>query len=929
MATRASSGPKRRLAEYRRKRDFSKTREPSGSKARGRERGPLHFVIQKHAASHLHFDFRLELDGVMKSWAVPKGPSLDPSVKRLAMEVEDHPIEYNTFEGTIPQGEYGGGTVMLWDRGTYTADDAGADPVDALRRGYERGDLKFVLEGERLRGSWVLVRTRRGESKPQWLLIKHRDEYADPGSEVTAEYVTSVATGRTMDEIAEGKSKVWHSNRAARKRKTTAVASPAPKTTRSAAPRRGSAKPPPTIEPMLASIGTDVPRSEGWTFEPKYDGIRIIAYATSRSARLITRNGKDKTAQFPEIADAARKLAAQSRRSLVLDGEVVALEHGRPARFQELQQRMHVKDSAAIEEFERATPAAYFVFDLLMDGEEVLLDEPWTERRKRLELRLRNRTSERVRLSESAPGDGNEMLAKARADGWEGIIAKRTDSRYQPGHRSREWLKLKVEYRQEFVVGGWTEPRRTRPYFGALLLGYYDRGRFIYAGNMGGGFDRKSLEAMYERLQPLERKTSPFEETPRTGEPVHWVTPRIVVEVKFSEWTADGKLRQPIYVGTRDDKDPRDVTREAVSVQEKRPAAGRARSPRRGAAAREKTTRKHAARKTAARKRARSRSGGGAGDEVVRQLDEIERSGGAGTLELPGGAALDVTSLDKVFFPAERYTKGDVMRYYARVSSVILPVMADRPLVLKRSPDGIEGETFFQQRASDHTPESVRVETVETADGEPQMRLVGGDLATLLYTVQIGCISVDPWHSRVGSPHAADYTILDLDPGPRAGFSRIVQVARWVREELDALRLRAALKTSGSRGLHVVLPLPPATAYDAALLLSQLVATRVAAKHPREATVERSVKARPPATVYVDYLQNVEGKSVAAAYCVRAKPGATVSTPLGWDELDERLDPRDFTIESVPARLATLGDVWGAALRRRNTAAAIRAAANQ
>jgi bifunctional non-homologous end joining protein LigD len=571
VPSRPKSGARRKLAEYRRKRDFSRTAEPSGdtdSAAREARAGQLRFVIQKHAASHLHFDFRLELDGVMKSWAVPKGPSLDPSVKRLAMEVEDHPIEYNTFEGTIPQGEYGGGTVMLWDRGTYTADAPG-DPVEALRRGYERGDMKFILDGERLHGSWVLVRTRRGadRGKPQWLLIKHRDEFAEPGSDIVADVTTSVATGRTMEEIASGKSKVWRSNRGTRD--SGLGTRPRSRSRRSPEPSSESRVPSPgVVEPMYASIGTAVPEDDGWTFEPKYDGIRMLAFATPTAVQLITRNGKDKTAQFPEIAAAVLALAKRSRRSLLLDGEVVAVERGAPARFQELQQRMHVKDEDAIAGFAERAPAAYMVFDLLMDGDEPLLDQPWSERRKRLELRLRNRTSPELRLGASAPGDGREMLARARADGWEGIIAKRTDSPYQPGHRSKQWLKLKVEYRQEFVVGGYTEPRNTREYIGALLLGYFDNGRFIYVGHTGGGFDRAGLEEMYRRLKPLARKTSPFEETPKTNEPAHWVKPEVVVEVKFSEWTADGKLRQPIFLGVRDDKSARDVHKERESVQQ-------------------------------------------------------------------------------------------------------------------------------------------------------------------------------------------------------------------------------------------------------------------------------------------------------------------------------------------------------------------------
>jgi bifunctional non-homologous end joining protein LigD len=928
MAERAKPAVRRKLSDYRRKRDFSKTAEPSGNEARAKNKKSLVFVIQKHAASHLHFDFRLELDGVMKSWAVPKGPSYDPAVKRLAMQVEDHPIDYNTFEGTIPQGEYGGGTVMLWDRGTYTSALDEDDPIPALRKGYAKGDLKILMHGERMLGSWVLVRTRRGsDSKPQWLLIKHRDDFSKPGSDIVAREMTSVTTGRTMDEItANKKKKVWHSNRTPK--------SPPPKATKAkrAAVANTKALGAGALDPMLASIGTDIPVGPEWTFEPKYDGIRVLAYATPVAARLVTRNGKDKTAQFPGIAEAVRKLASRGKRALVLDGEVVALHNGTPARFQELQQRMHVKDVSAIAGYETTAPVALMAFDILLDGKDVLVQEPWTKRRAHLEKRLASHESAELRLTESDLDDGREMLARARHDGWEGIIAKRIAAPYQPGVRSRDWLKLKLEFRQEFVVGGWTEPRNTRQHIGALLLGYYDHGRLIYAGNMGGGFDNAGLAEMYESLAPSERKTSPFEETPRPREPVHWVTPKVVVEVKFNEWTTDGKLRQPIYVGTRDDKNPRTVKREGTSVQK---AAKKKRVTTK--VAKKKSAKKKSAKRNAAKKivRVSARKGVGASTStapagsVEAQLETIQREGGDGNVEIKRGVSLHVSSLDKIYFPANGYTKGDVMRYYARVAPQILPTIADRPLVLKRTPEGIKGEVFFQQKPPQHAPPILRVETVVNDAGESAERIVGGDLATLLYTVQIGCISVDPWHSRIGSLDAMDYTILDLDPGPRATFDRVVDVAGWVKEELDAHGLSAALKTSGSRGLHVVIPLPARTPYEAGLLLAQLIATRVAEKHPKDATVERSVKARPAAAIYVDYLQNVKGKSVAGAYCVRARDGATVSTPLQWKELNASLDPRELTIETVPSRVVKLGDIWSSALKTRNTAAAIRDAADR
>jgi bifunctional non-homologous end joining protein LigD len=917
------------LTEYRRKRDFARTREPSGAESPSKNsEGRLRFVIQKHAASHLHFDLRLELDGVMKSWAVPKGPSLDPSVKRLAMQVEDHPIDYNTFEGTIPKGEYGGGTVMLWDRGTYSSDVATSpdEEEDAIRDGLKRGDLKITFHGDRLHGSYALIRmkfARNGSSsKPQWLLIKHRDEFASDG-DVVAENMTSVDTGRSMEEIASGKSKVWRSNR---EPKAAATLSRAKLASRKSAPTQSAPKLSlKSFEPMYASVGSEVP-GEGWTFEPKYDGIRVLAFATSTEVKLVTRNGKDKAQQFPEIVAALKKLAAQSRRSFVLDGEIVALINGEPARFQELQGRMHVKEARMIERRSSSTPAALVLFDILVDRDEVLIKEPWTERRARLVKRVGKHVSEQLRVTESVQGDGKRMLEEARRQGWEGIIAKRADSRYEPGNRSRNWLKLKIEFRQEFVIGGYTEPRNSREHIGALLLGYFDRGRFIYVGHTGGGFTRQGLEEMYRRLKPLERKTSPFEELPKTNETAHWVKPEVVVEVKFNEWTADRRLRQPIFLGVRDDKDPKDVGLEPTSVQ-KKSARGRTianQEARQSIAARAKTVKKASPRKDGRRNRSTGRTRGKIDKgSLLEQLAAIEAKGGDGSLAFGGGKTLKVSNLDKVFFPKEKFTKGDVMRYYTRIADFILPVMQDRPLVLKRFPNGIDGESFYQQKAADTTPPEVRVELIETDGGEKQRRIIGGDLLTLLYTIQLGAISVDPWHSRVQSLEYADYTIIDLDPGPRANFARVIQVARWAKEAIDGFGLNAAIKTSGSTGLHIYLPLPPRTPNEAATLVAQMVATKVAAAHPKEATIERFVKERGAATVYVDYLQNIQGKTVAAAYSVRAKPGATVSAPLEWNELTDALDLRAFHLGNAADRFERIGDVWGEAMKKKNSLRAL------
>jgi bifunctional non-homologous end joining protein LigD len=927
-----SNSARAQLAEYRRKRDFTRTREPSGEKAAAPARaGRLRFVIQKHAARNLHFDLRLELDGVMKSWAVPKGPSLDPSVKRLAMQVEDHPIDYNTFEGTIPKGEYGGGTVMLWDKGTYTSDTAASpkEEEDAIREGLKRGDLKITFHGERLHGSFALIRMkfsrdRSSSAKPQWLMIKHRDDFATD-EDVVAENMTSVETGRTMEEIASGKDRVWHSNREPKSKQSSALARRAASKTpdddfdSSGSRAKLSAT---SLEPMYASVGTEIP-GDGWTFEPKYDGIRVLAYATPNDVKLVTRNNKDKEKQFPEIVAALKKLSAQTKRSLVLDGEIVALIDGKPARFQELQSRMHVQESHLIERLSSSTPAALILFDILMDGDEILMREPWTERRERLVKRVGKRVTEQLRLTESVEGEGKKMLDKARHDGWEGVIAKRIDARYEPGHRSRNWLKLKIEFRQEFVVGGYTEPRNSREHIGALLLGYFDGDRFIYVGHTGGGFTRQGLEDMYKRLKRREIKTSPFVETPKTNETAHWVKPEVVVEVKFSEWTADRRLRQPIFLGVRDDKDAREVIIEPTSVQ-KKPIRATSITKRESRAS--IPARASAPKKTAPAKSRRSASTAPRAkldtESLLSQLTDLEKKGSGGTLDFGGGKTLKVSNLDKVFFPKEKYTKGDVMRYYTRIADFILPTILDRPLVLKRFPNGIEGEAFYQQKAAETTPREVRVEMIQTADGE-QPRYIGGDLLSLLYTIQLGALSVDPWHSRVQSLEYADYTIIDLDPGPRANFGRVIQVARWAKEVIDGFGLNAAIKTSGSRGLHIYLPLPPRTPNEAATLVAQLIATKVADAHPKEATIERFVKARGAATVYVDYLQNIQGKTVAGAYCVRAKPGATVSTPLEWSELSDDLDPHDFHLGNAADRFEKIGDIWNEAMRKKNSLRAL------
>jgi bifunctional non-homologous end joining protein LigD len=674
-------------------------------------------------------------------------------------------------------------------------------------------------------------------------------------------------------------------------------------------------------EPMYATVGATIPTGPGWTFEQKYDGMRVIALVSARDVRLVTRNGRDKSTQFPEVVGALRALARRLRRPVILDGEIVAIRRGAPAPFQALQSRMQLEDPEQIIEKSSREPASLVVFDILRDGRANLMREPWRARRERLERVIEPDGNPRILISENSPS-GRRMIARARRRGWEGVIAKQVDAVYVPGARSTAWLKLKLQHRAEFVVGGYTEPRRSRQHIGALLLGYFDAaGHLCYVGHMGGGFNRASLAEMLERLEPLERRTSPFFEQFATNEPSHWVRPTVVVEVKFAEWTEDGKLRQPIFLGVRDDKNARKVHKERESMQQW------------GTEASAMATRQQSAVKSRAdrgiRRRTKRRLAIAATDvrgpsgPVIRQLTEIESAGGDGVLEFGRGRSLHVSSLDKPFFPETGITKGDLMRYYALVAPFLLPIIKDRPLILRRYPNGIAGSSFFQQNTGDNVPEGVRTARIKTGRGELAERIIGGDLITLLYIVQIGTIAVHTWQSRIQSARFADTTTIDLDPGEDVPFSAVVALARDIKSDLDELDLNAGVKTSGSSGVHIVLPLPAKTSFDDAARIAQRIAERVVESRPRQATIERSLDKRPAGTIYVDAQQNSEGKSVVAAYSVREREEAPVSAPLDWSDLRSTLRIDSFTLETMPERVQRVGDLWGVALKRRNSKRAI------
>jgi bifunctional non-homologous end joining protein LigD len=571
---------------------------------------------------------------------------------------------------------------------------------------------------------------------------------------------------------------------------------------------------------------------------------------------------------------------------VLVDGELVALDdRGEPLGFQHLQ-RIHMTDGGA--------RVAYFLFDILRDGNDDVRPLTLGERRARLASLVAGMKDPRLRISEQVVGDGREMHARARAGGWEGLIAKRIDAPYTSGKRSPLWRKLKLVRRQACVVGGWTDPRGSRPFFGALLLGIHDdAGQLQYIGHSGAGFTDAELGRLWRRLRGLAAKRSPFAKTPRTNAPPHWVEPKLVAEVKFTEWTADGKLRHPTYIGLRDDIKPETVKKEPDTVVRHvvpRPERDRA------------AERKKPATLTKA-----------AIARLLEQLDAIQEGSGNGVLELPGGDRLEVSNLRKIFWPALKLTKGDLFRHYVRVAPYILPVLADRPLVMKRYPNGVDAKPFYQHRAPDKFPLGVRVEQA-TSETETRAHIIGGSLVTLLYTAQLASISQDPWFSRVQSEDIVDHVAIDLDPPDDLPFRRVLDVARWVRDELAALNAPCYPKTSGAGGLHIYVPMPADTSYQAGLLFCQIVSTVVAKKHPKLATVERSLKAR-GLRVYVDYMQNSRGKTLASAYSARASEFAGVSTPLTWAEVEKGVSPRDFTVRTAANRLDAVGDLW-APLRR-------------
>lgn len=823
------------LATYRRKRHFERTPEPEGGKPAPKD--ALRFVVQKHAASRLHYDFRLELDGTLKSWAVPKGPSLDPSEKRLAVMVEDHPLDYRTFEGTIPAGNYGAGTVMVWDEGPFHARDSKdrKESERALLEGLRRGHLTFILRGNKLRGEFALIRLRKG-GENNWLLVKKQDEFAQTDDTIDDH---SVLSGRTMAEIASNVSGNGKRRRG-RSPGQSGTRSPS-KGDKGYSGARSASKGSSFVRPMLATLVDEPFDRDDWLFEVKWDGYRAIADVCEGSVRLYSRNQQSFNSAYPTIIKSLEKLGHDA----ILDGEIVVLDQHGISQFQRLQNYRKTAKGQII----------YYVFDLLeLDGQD-LRAEPLRKRKERL-AEIVGKTKN-VLLSEHIERDGIVFFDAAARRGLEGIIAKKATSPYREGVRGLDWLKIKTHLRQEAVIGGYTRPKGARKDFGALVLGVYEGNDLVYIGHTGGGFDTRGLSEIRKRLEPLKQDECPFVNRPRTNTPAVWVKPRLVCEVRFQGWTDAGHMRQPVFIGLREDKDARLVRRE---------------------------------------------------NEMP--VQRATKSGASRKVQASNDGLPTLTNLDKIYWPDDGTTKGDLIEYYRRVAPFILPYLKDRPESLNRHPNGINKPNFFQKDVSRQPPpewiETIPVE-IESEKRTITMPLCQ-DERSLLYLANLGCIELNPWNSRVGSLEKPDYLILDLDPED-ISFDRVVEAAQAVRKVLEEAGAECHCKTSGKTGLHIFVPMAARYDYETVRQFGELVANLAHNRLPDSTSVLRQ-PARRQKKVYLDYLQNSRGQTLAAAYSVRPYPGATVSTPLKWSEVTRRLDPSRFTIKTVPKRLDKVGDLW-------------------
>jgi bifunctional non-homologous end joining protein LigD len=806
------------LARYREKRTLERTPEPAGNLATGS--GRL-FVVHKHAARNLHYDLRLEMDGVLRSWAVPKGPSYDMADKRLAVLVEDHPLDYGDFEGIIPTGNYGAGGVIIWDRGRWTSI---GDPAEGL----VKGKLLFRLDGYKLHGLWTLVKIKKGEK--EWLLIKERDGYATPGGRPVPE--GSVMSGRMVEDVKAGTDL-----------ETPLLAALPVKDAPARAVHAAS------VNLMLCETAEKPFSRPGWVFELKLDGYRVLAEKDGDTVRLRSRNGNDLTPTFPEVM---RSLHSLPFSHLVVDGEIVALDDGGKPSFNRLQQRARLRRPLDIRRAEVELPVTFFAFDLLAFGPRDLRGLP-LEHRKTLLAKVVPMAGP-VRFLEHIEREGERLFAQVEQMGLEGLVAKRGDSPYKGG-RSAAWLKIRAARTTDLVVVGFTAPKGSRTAIGALHLAQYVDGKLRYSGRVGSGLADRELAKLREELEAERRKTPPCTGVPTDAKGSTWVEPRRVVEVRFTEWTSDGLLRHPVFLRWRDDKRPEECLGqgEEVPMEPKKPRSGRTRA--------------------------------------------------AAPAEPP---VVTITNADKIYWPTEKYTKGDLVSYYREIAPWILPYLKDRPVVLTRYPDGIDGKSFYQKDAPPTIPDWVRTEPIWSEDSGREIHYVVCDnLETLLLLANLGSIPLHLWPSRAGSLEKPDWCVVDLDP-KEAPFSDVVTIARQLHEVCERAGLPVFIKTTGKSGLHVMVPLGRQCSWEESRTLGELLARIVIHTHGDISTITRTIQARGK-KVYLDYLQNRRGQLIAAPFCVRPEPGAPVSMPLEWREVNARLDPRRYTIKTALARMAKLG----------------------
>jgi len=879
------------LAKYKQKRSTDKTPEPFGGKPTGTE---LRFVIQKHDASHLHYDFRLEMDGVLKSWAVPKGPSTDPEVKRLAMMVEDHPYDYRDFEGIIPKGQYGGGTVIVWDEGSYEP----AEPVEGDLKKQEKhllhqlhsGKLKINLKGKKLKGEFALVKAH-GRGENGWLLMKLDDKYASK-EDVTLKD-KSVISRKTIAQMEKSPDKVYGENiikkestakdqkvpakRAAKiaKAQLAAPAKAVPKE-KTAKPLAALLKGAPrqafydTLSPMLATLVDKPFDSDDWLYEVKWDGYRAVAFMDKGKLEIKSRNDKSFNEKFYPIYEALKALKLRA----VLDGEVVVVGENGQANFGKLQNWRSEADGDLM----------FYVFDILWYNGQDLKKLPLTRRREILKTVFSE--TDTIQISKDFDTSGIEFLEAAKKMGLEGIMAKRKDSPYHVKDRTRDWLKIKANKRQEVVIGGFTKNEDTVKPFSSLLVGVYEKKKLVYTGKVGTGFSTRQQKEMMEQFKPLIIDKPPFAEEPDVNKPsrfrpnppratVTWLKPELICEVSFTEMTTDGVMRHPSFDGMREDKKAKDVVLEKESATKEvvKDDAGNYISP-------------HAqtGRKTL--------------------LNPNEKT----QVKKINGHELKFTNTGKIFWPVEKISKGDLINYYYQMAPFILPYLKDRPQSMNRFPDGITEQGFYNKDVTGKAPDWVKTYLYQSDDGRDRNYLVGHDEATLLYMANLGCIEMNPWSSTVKKPDHPTFCIIDLDPDKNK-FEQVIEAAQVTKAILDDMGVDSYCKTSGSTGLHIYIPLGNKYTYEQSKEFARIIVTLVHEQLPKFTSIERATKDR-KGMIYLDFLQNRPHATIAAAYSVRPKPGATVSMPLEWDEVKKGLKMTDFTIFNALDRVKDLGDIF-------------------